>query len=342
MVEPLRNDENRLRVYALLAEHNSQAKVIEITGIDKGQVSRTASELVTEGFLIHINGTNKPKFYEKGLKGPELDKVIVDSKLIVYTRGVNGVKHISAKYREVNTGRVHHKKYKMQVLKEGEIKFYKIGSKYRNIQRCYAQVPYKDWFIEIELERSFKDGGRTMMYIYAPKLDLTAEQLPKEDDIARGIVTDVANYMMKNLGWRLGEVEDTNWQRHIGIDNPALLKGVAEKFYMKSTDGKSWLSNSDGRSELETSDLERAVISLDLPGEIVTLRSTVGGLVEDLKLVVEALSLAKEGMENVAAINGIELRTKAKEVMDKMGDVPEDPAFASDDGKKDKYGVMYR
>ena len=232
------------------------------------------------------------------MKGPELDKVIVDSKLIVYTRGVNGVKHISAKYREVATGKVHHKKYKMQVLKEGELKFYKIGSKYRNIQRCYAQVPYKDWFIEIELERSFKEGGRTMMYIYAPKLDLTAEQLPKEDDIARGIVTDAANYMMKNLGWRLGEVEDTKWQRHIGIDNPALLKGVAEKFYMKSTDGKSWLSNSDGRSELETSDLERAVISLDLPGEIVTLRSTVGGLVEDLKLVVEALSLAKEGMEN--------------------------------------------
>ncbi len=185
MVEPLRNDEARLRIYALLAEHNSQAKVIEITRMDKGQVSRIASDLVSEGYLIHVKGTNRPKFYEEGLKGPELDKVIVDSKLIVYTRGVNGVKHISAKYREVATGKVHHKKYKMQVLKEGELKFYKIGNKYRNIQRCYAQVPYKDWFIEIELERSFKEGGRTMMYIYAPKLDLTAEQLPKEDDIAR-------------------------------------------------------------------------------------------------------------------------------------------------------------
>ena len=39
LVEALRNDETRLRIYALLAEHNSQAKVIEITGIDKGQVS---------------------------------------------------------------------------------------------------------------------------------------------------------------------------------------------------------------------------------------------------------------------------------------------------------------
>ncbi len=77
-----------------------------------------------------------------------------------------------------------------------------------------------------------------------------------------------------------------------------------------------------GPSELETTDLERAVISLDLPGEVVTLKSTVGGLLEDLKLVVEALSLPKQGMENVAAINGIELRTKAKEVMDRMKYVP--------------------
>jgi hypothetical protein len=346
LTDNIRREENRLRIYGLLVDGVAASKVASVTGLDEGYISRVAKALCDNGFLEHVKGTKRPKIYTKGPRGPELDKVMLDSKLTLYARGVTNV---AAKYARVNTGRVHHLKYKCRVYVEGQLKYYKIGRRYRNTQRCYAEVPYKDQFIRLELERSFKSNGNgTYLYIYPPQMDLTKEDLPRYEVIAKGVSQEIVNYLMRNLGWKLGEIEETNWVRHIGIDDPAMMKGLAEKFYMRSSDGKAILSNSEGRSEYEVvcggeEGIALAQIKLDLPGEVLTLKTTTATLVEDLKQIVEALTLAKEGMEQVAAINGIQLRTEAKRMQEQMRQPPGgDPAFAEKDRRRGDSEVMYQ
>jgi hypothetical protein len=41
-------------------------------------------------------------------------------------------------------------------------------------------------------------------------------------------------------------------------------------------------------------------------------------------------------MKQVAALNGIDLKLKSKETLDKLRSVPENPAFADDKGKQRK------
>lgn len=342
----IRHEESRLRVYGLLVDGIAASKVASVTGLDEGYISRVAKALVDQGFLEIKKGTKRPKFYTKGPNGAELDKVILDSKLTLYARGVTNV---AKKYARTDTGRVHHLKYKFRVETEGSLQYYKVGRQYRNTQRCLAEVPYKGQFVRLELERSFKVGGNgTVLYIYPPQMDLTKEDLPKYEGIAKSVAQEIANYLMRNLGWKLGEIEETAWQLHIGIDDPAMMKGLAEKFYMKSSDGKAISSNSEGRSEWEAvgskiETVELAQIKLDLPGEVLTLKTTTATLVEDLKQIVEALTLAKEGMEQVAAINGIQLKSEAKKVQEQLRGTPAgDPAFADKDRRKDDSEVMYR
>lgn len=345
MSDNIRNDESRLKVYALLADGLAASKVASITGLDKGYISRTAKLLVQKGYLEIVKGTKSPKFYTKGPNGVQLDKVIVDSKLTVYTRGVT---HLSKKYARSETGRVHHKKYKLRVLTEGSLNYYKIGARYRNVQRQYAEIPYKDHFVKVELERSFKkDGNGTALYIYPPQLDLTAEELPQHEELSLRAVIDIANYLSRHLGWKLGKPENTNWQLHIGIDDPAMFKGLAEKLYMKSKDGKAVLSNSEGRSEYETIDsVELAQIKLDLPGEVLTIKTTTDGIVETLQQMVKAFELVTQSMGEIAKIETIYLKTEAAKANAKLESVepPKDPAFASDteDGKRSKKDVMYQ
>lgn len=133
-------------------------------------------------------------------------------------------------------------KFRLKVLKEGDTQFiYKRGRRYRIIERSWSQVPCQDKFVTVELEKSFAPGDRTTLYIYLPEIELTTDELPHYEEIS--------GFMQKNMGWKLGIPELTDWQRHICIDNLALMKGVAEKYFMKPKDDKVRTSNSDGRSK---------------------------------------------------------------------------------------------
>jgi DNA-binding transcriptional ArsR family regulator len=337
--EPLSTRETRLKVYALLAEGKCQARVAELLDLKRPTVSEHAKALEAGNFIKRIPGKEKPVLYEKGPRGPELDMLYVRSSEQINARGVTQCSEHLAK---VPTANVHHLKFRLNVLKEGDSQFiYKRGRQYRNVQRSWGQVPYQDKFVTVELEQSFASGGRTTLYIYPPEMDLTADELPHYEEISAKACMEISGYMQKNMSWKLGIPELTDWQRHIGIDNPALMKGVAEKYFMKSKDGKVWTSNSDGRSEEETDSIEHAQILLDLPGEVLTIKTTMVDLVEDLKLIVEALSLSKDGMERVAVINGIELKSKAKEALERLKENADGSKAAVRDRDINDPGVMF-
>lgn len=325
MSRPLRTDESSLRIYGLLADGIAQTKVAGLTGYESSNISRTASKLCRDGFLICQNPKGKPKIYKKGPRGLELDKLITSSKLQVYTRGVTDV---AKNYARVGTGRVHHLCYKLLVLHEGDLKYYKVGARYRNIQRSKAQIPYKDKFVTAILERSFKDGGRTWLYIFPPDMDMTAEQLPQYEKMAYETVNEIRNGLMKKAGWNLGIPEETNWKVHLGVDNPRLMAGIAEKYHLTSKDGIVETSDSEGRSEVEVKDLKSNVqygqILVELPGEVIALKTTTAA-------ILEILNVIKDGMEKIAEIQEIELKTKVKGITDRQVATSTDVSSSGDD-----------
>lgn len=136
VLSPIRDDESRLKVYALLVEGRAASVVCEITGLDKGYVSRIASGLVKGKFLKPIKGCKKPILYEKGPRGPELDIIIVDKKLPSYARGVtDSIVKVDGHNAVTPTACVHHLKFKAKVNVEGQAPFLK---EYMNRRKCEA------------------------------------------------------------------------------------------------------------------------------------------------------------------------------------------------------------
>lgn len=319
IAKPLRNEENRLKVYALLAEGRAQAKIAEITGIDKGWISRIAAELEASGHLKRIPKTKRPILYEKGPKAGELDALLVAGKLSSYARGVTDV---AKKYARIETASVHHLRYKAKVLRVGDTQFLKQYFDRRNVQRSKGQIAYHEHWISVEYEVTPK---QQTFYVCPPELHLTAEELGDYEAKACAITQDILNGIAKKAGWKFGLPEKTDWETHIAVENPALVGGIAGRYYMESQDGTAFLSNSEGRDELEfksqgqndTQAIKQATIMLNLPGHVIEISTKLSELEATLEQLVRILALQTTGLEKVAEINGLIVQQEAKQALSK-------------------------
>jgi hypothetical protein len=342
IAKPLRNDESRLKVYALLAEGKAQAKIAEITGIDKGQVSRTAAELEAAGYLTRIPKTKRPILYEKGPRGGELDALIVDGKLTTYATGVTDV---AKKYTRVDNAEVHHLKYRAKVLTVGNMGFLRQYFDRRNVQRYKGQIAYYEHWISVEYEVTPK---QQTFYVYPPEMDLTGEELAGYESKAAAVTQDIPNGLSKKAGWKFGLPEKTEWETHIAVENPALIGGIAGKYYMESQDGVAFLSNSEGRDEIEFNSqgqkdakaLKQATIMLNLPGQVIEISTKLSELESTLEQLVRILALQTTGLEKVAEIIGLIVQQEAKEALSKVKDTEASQEAAK--AANTDFGVMYQ
>jgi hypothetical protein len=315
----LRASETRRKVYALLIEGKSQSSIAKTLGLSKASISDHALRLVKQEAISPIPGTRNPILYEKGPRGGELDALILGASKEVskefYARGVNPAPKNAAPLTEVKTAKVHHLKFRAEVIKEGDTQFLKPYFDRRGVTRSKGRVEWNGKKIAVEHETTAK---LNRFYVHAPEMDLTADELESYEDRAAHVAQDILNHISKVHGWRFGFPELTNWQHHIAVESPATVGGLAEKFYMKSEDGKSWLSNSQGRPEHEFSDVEQAKIMLELPGEVLELRTTIKELHTDLAALVEVLTTAKTAIQQVAEIESIFVKSKAAETVTKV------------------------
>jgi DNA-binding MarR family transcriptional regulator len=343
IAKPLRNEESRLKVYALLAEGKAQAKIVEITGIDKGQVSRTAAELEASGYIKRIPKTYRPILYEKGPKAGELDALIVDRKLTSYATGVTDV---AKKYARVNTAKVHHLKYRAKVLREGDMQFLRQYFDRRNVKRYKGQIAYYEHWISVEYEVT---PYQQTFYVYPPEMDLIAEELGDYEAKACAITQDILNGIAKKAGWKFGLPEKTEWETHIAVEHPALVGGIAGRYYMESQDGTAFLSNSEGRDELEFKSqggnadkaIKQAKIMLELPGQVIEISTKLSELESTLEQLVRILTLQTTGLEKVAEINGLLVQLEAKDALSKVQVASTEAARASMESRPD-IGGMYQ
>jgi DNA-binding MarR family transcriptional regulator len=317
---PIKRDEHRLKVYALLVEGKAQTTIAGLLKLNEVQVCRIAKDLEAGGFIRAIRGTKRPKLYEKGPNGNELDALLISQKPEVYARGVT---EISKNYARVETAKVHHLKYRAKVLKVGDTQFLRQYFNRRNVQRFKGQIPYYSDFVSVEYEVT---PNQQNFYVYPPEMDLTEAELGDYEVKASAVCQDILNGISKKAGWKFGLPEKTEWETHIAVENAALVGGIAGKYNMKSGDGTAFLSNSNGRDELEFKSqggnadraIRQAKIMLELPGQVIEISTKLSELESTLEQLVRILTLQTTGLEKVAEINGLLVQLEAKDALSRV------------------------
>lgn len=275
-------------------------------GLTRPRVCNLTHELEAGGYVKKIQGRSKPYFYEKGPNGNHLDILLVNPRNEVYARGVT---QVSQNYARVDLAKVHHLKYRAKVLRVGDMQFLRSYYNRRNVQRFKGQIPYYEHFISIEYEET---PNQQNFYVFPPEMDLTSKELGDYEVKAAAVCQDILNGLSKKAGWQFGLPEKTNWETHIAIESPALVGGLAGKYFMESKDGTAFLSNSEGRDELEFKSqgqndekaIRQAKIMLELPGQVIEISTKLSELEGTLEQIIRVLSLQTTGLEKLAEING--------------------------------------
>ncbi len=336
-------------------------------------VHHHAARLEEEDYVQRVEGTSNPILYEKGAEGKDLDKVIaarnLGTNIRSYATGVTSaaedskgegpdntpedsdptVKQPSKGEAEIPKAKVHHLKFKLKVNKVGDKEVlnghnghqFQFLTKYfdrRNVERWKGKVPYEDKWVSVEYEET---PNHQNFYIYPPELNLSADELNNYEEIAADICCKIAGYIQKHGGWDFGFPELTNWQRHVAVDSPELMKGIAEKYFVESDDGKTWSSSSEGRSEVETSDIEYAKVMLEMPGEVVSMKTEIKDLRENMQLIVDTLKQMEEAHERSARLNGHIVKDKVEEAVQEA-QKEKSKAAAHEDFEEDYWSVMYQ
>lgn len=280
-----------MRLYAILVEGKTQSFFAQATGMNKSQVSRLTKQLVDKGYLIRPKKRTRCIIYRKGPKGPILDQLILARSLSQDATGVTpSIVIVSPNYATVPTARVHHLNYRMKVIKVGKdlkLKAHNKGEK--GVWRYSGKLPYYGDFVTVMHEVSAKQNW---LYIHPPAMDLPRNELDRYDDRARGIVLDIRKTLMRQYEWVLGEVEDTNWSPHFGIDSSSPMGQYVSKYRMTSDDGIATTSSSDGREEMEfqgRDGLEYTKTWLELPGTVMRHERDLKELRESMKQIVGTL-----------------------------------------------------
>jgi len=327
----IRSDEEReaerLKIYALLVEETPQSVIVDKTGIEKSRVSRITAELLKNEFLeVKVHG--KPILYRKGKNGNILDKALLQRQVAVNSSGVTKV----APIRPPNVTRVHHLKYRLNVIRKGDVESFKqtvngneitrplfthARKPYRGTQRYDGKVPYNDTFVTVELEES---SNRTSIYICPPAMDMTSDEIRegKHKQQAVKVCTDIAAFLQSNAGWQFGLPEETDWKVHYGCDTPQVMKGLTDRITMHSTDHKAMLSDSEGRHEMEFTDSTQAAVWLELPGEVIRLKGSIREIAEGIREINDVLQEVKTALESTTQINAITTEVMARDAIQKV------------------------
>ena len=346
IANPIRDAPTRLKIYGLLVEGRAQSSICGLLGLTRQRVSSITLELEAGGYVKKIPGRTRPCFYEKGPRAGELDALLVNPRNEVYARGVTDV---AKKYARVETAKVHHLKYRAKVLRVGDMQFLRSYYNRRNVQRFKGKIPYYEHFISVEYEET---PNQQNFYVYPPQMDLTEAELGDYETKAAAVCQDILNGISKKAGWKFGLPEKTNWETHIAIESPALVGGLAGKYFMESKDGTAFLSNSEGRDELEFKSqgqndekaIRQAKIMLELPGQVIEISTKLEELEATLEHVVRILQLQTTGLAKIAEIDGKLVEKTAKDTIAKVKEVEEtaEAAKASIEKVKSDYGGMYQ
>jgi len=272
----------KLDVYDLAVKGNCQKYITEETGKSKGTISLHIKELLKDGYLVLVSGSDKVKFYEKGPNGKILDKLLnSDSSVNLQgTRKPPTIKNQTIKvssdktklsgkkpnYQSLDVSpslEVHSHGVRAKIVKLGDTHFLKEPKKQMRsgVIQLFGSVKLNDGRIFNLKYMESPKKKEEYLYVWVKGI-FTKEELENMDleVVLMGYAQEVFNHVAVNYGWRLGLMEAHKGSKTHYVASSTLTDELASRMPDKEliTAGNIHIDDTpprpDGKPTVETND----------------------------------------------------------------------------------------
>lgn len=271
------------RIYNLLAEGFAQTRVAKILHVSRQYISRVASDLVNNGFLVCINPKGNPKFYRATTKPYFVGK-----------KSVNQIRR-GRPFDALQLCRVHQIACKANILEQPNNVPWK--HEWQNNGTHYFQMKVV-LDIGIVTFRRIKGTDSDLLVIWMPERWFSKEELQKYLPVLKGYAQKAANWFMKRYACTLGLLELYQKPHFAFPEDPDVVKlaGIGN-----FSVGNVWVDESEGSPEWETDDATLAIVKMELPQRTLALERRMNSLEESIAKISGMVNMVLDKLEEMAS-----------------------------------------
>ncbi len=260
----------RLKIYRLLVEGYARASIAKILKISPGTVAYHVSQLEKGEYIRRVPGSKSPILYIKGKNAYRLDRKI---KQILGNEDRGGWLIVQT----ATPASVHHNGFKFKILKPAtrqppwQKQWVASGVQCKEFA---IKMPNGDKWDEAIRIREVKGKKDASIIIWLPEYKV--ESKDELEHILKARVQyaqNVANWLQKHFGYRLGIIEE--YEAHIAIPVKKEIAEAAIKLGIKS---EHFRFDRTPKHSIETNDAEKAI-------EAMTVLESAGEILKKLSIL---------------------------------------------------------
>lgn len=297
----------RRKIQNLLLEGYGIRRVARLLRIDPSRVSRVASEMVAEGVLINTAPKGSLAHFVRGPNGSGGVLTDVNTTSKEKTDPPDGVGQEEFIGGPIQPGfipmRIHSLGHKFKV-NEGPSKKvpWTQTTNCSGVPNHVLELPFgpED---ERRIKIVYRDGKvEKSLTVWTPEVIITnMEALKNFPSFAGNRAQNVANWLMRHYGFRLGVVEAAQ-DFHYAVALPYEVAQAAKEIGLKTPD--LWWDNSRGRGEMETSDQSMAMQLGTLPARMIAIENVLPRVVTSMETLAQGQESLAKGQQTMVAQMG--------------------------------------
>jgi len=269
------NASKKAKIYNLLADGFTQARVAKILGISRQYVNKVTKELLEGGFLVCINPKGNPKLY----KATGRPYIIKQGKKQC---SVNQIRR-GRPFDALELCRVHQIVCKANIIKQPENVPW--DNEWKNNGTSYFQMKVV-LDIGIVTFRRIKGKQSDQLVIWMPERWLSKEEMQKYLPVLKGYAQRAANWFMKKYNCTLGLLELYQKPHFAFPEDPDIVHLAKTGNF---SHGNIWVDESEGSPEWETDDVELAIVKMELPKRMISLEAKVKNIERSMVAFIERM-----------------------------------------------------
>jgi hypothetical protein len=236
-------------VYHGLISGKTQRQIIDLTGKDKGYISRITQGLESNGFIVCINPKSRDRFYKATKKKFHAK---VSGEILKPSSRVSQRLHRGCKILDSHS---HSFCINIKIPPKKEVKWDKTWELKNGVSHSVYRYPFKQLNGEVVTFQRVVSKDTDKLFVKLPKLLFPADVDP--DEYVREVVSYAAGWFQKRYAVKLDGAIRKNVETEYGFfpDDPTLVR-IAQGGGACSDDGSLWVDSSppDNLAEIESHD----------------------------------------------------------------------------------------